>query len=341
MSQEELLKSLRCLRCGTRENLVFYNYSKSYKYKTGGIPITTVHKGTNKVKVPFCYNCNKKIKRWGRYYFLTLGLLFVVEVIGFFVSHIILAGALGSMYTFAFNFTFYYFIGLMAYILVFFASILVFLLASHNNPRTYVEFSGFEPSVRAINSVEWIPYRIWIGKTMAYLDDESHVEKSINSLTWIFPLVGSIILLISIVIPTYYTLNSGVLKLEWLPSIIFFSESEYFVSYNISSYIPTFILQFPFEAFMPTLSWIIYGIILGGSYLTINKAYLLKRIRHSNRSINFIHLSFGVMIIILISFYISFNSSTLAMPIMGIYGIYIGGALVIIGSILQFATKRR
>lgn len=341
MSEEELLNSLRCLRCGTRESLVFYKYSKDYKHSTGGIPISTVHKGTKSVKVPFCYNCNKKIKRWERYYYLTLGLLLVFELIGYFVSHFILVGASDLLSPFAFSVSFFYFLGLMVYILVLFGSILIFLLANQNNPRTYVEFSGFEPSVRPMNSVVWIPYRLWIEGTVLDLEIDSPTEKSINTLAWIFPLVGGIVLLISIVMPTYYTFNSGVLKLGWLPSIVFYSETSYLVTYLESVSLAIFIVIPPFEAFIPTFSWIIYAIILGGSYIIIKKAYLLKRIKHFNKSISLRNLFFGVIVIILISFYISLNNLTLAMTIMGIYGIYIGGALVIIGSILQFMAKRR
>jgi hypothetical protein len=335
MSVAELLRYLKCLRCGTRENLTFYTYSKNYKYKTGGAPFYTVHKGTNSLKTPICHDCLHKIKRWKLSLYLTVGLLILVEVIFGLLTNFL------GLYMLNF-------IGLAVYLGLIFANIIIFLLANINNPKRYVKFRGHVPYVRPIKSNKWIPFKEWAEIVVEGNSIQPLIQEPINPLVWKFPLIGGIVCLISILTPTQIVVYNNGIVLYWMSLLALYS--------NISSLVFFF---HPILITSPTTLFstiIIYIAVLGAAFVIINKAYLLKRAEHSITSINNMHLAFGVILIILISvFLINFNvnsmsefwslfipfGSTTQILSSGAYGVYAGGVFTLLGPIIQHIKKLR
>lgn len=331
MSAEELVKRLQCLRCGTREDLTLSAYSKRYKYKTGGAPVYTVHKGTDILKTPVCHNCLHKIKKWRLYRYLTIGLLILVEVL------------LYPVFSSSFAFFLRYMLGLSIYAGLIFASIIIFLLANINNPRRYVKFSGHIPYVRPIKSDKWVSFKNWAEVTIEGNVIQPHKKEPINPLVWKFPLIGGIICLISILTPTQIILyNDGVLRLDWIPLLTFYNEFETLGH----QFVPVFIFQIIPLSLSTTkiLSILTYIIILIGSFIIINKAYLLKRAGHSIISITNMHLVIGVILIIFISIFLFQNiddSTSTSILSAGIYGVFVGGFITLLGPILQYIKMVR
>ena len=337
MSIGELLRYLKCLRCGTRENLTFYTYSKDYKYKTGGPTIYTVHKGTDSLKTPLCYDCLHKIKRWKLYLYLTVGLLILAEVIFFFIFYNI-----GSYF-------FNYFLGGGVYLGMVFASPIIFLLANNKNLGNYVSFTNHIPYVRPIKSNKWIPFKNWAKITMEGNAIQPLIKEPINPLVWKFPLIGGIICLISIITPTQIVLyNDGILRLDWIPVLTFISEVEIWDYAYGAQTIPVFLFQFTSFFLSPFtfLSIITYIVVLGGAFVIINKAYILKRAGHSITSINNIHLAWGIILIVFISIFLYLNfpvDSSIKTSILssGVYGVFAGGIITLLGPIIQRNKKMR
>jgi len=336
MSVAELLRYLKCLRCGTRENLTFYTYSKSYKYKTGGAPIYTVHKGTNSIKTPVCNQCRHKIKMWTRYLYLTVGLLILTEVIFYFVFN-----------SYGTSFFTQNLMGLAIYIGLIFASIIIFLLAQINNPRSFVKFTGHVAYVRPIKSSKWVTFQNWADITIKGNAIQPLEKDPINPLVWKFPLIGGILCLISIITPTQIIFyDDGILRLDWMPLLTFLSEVEIWDYTLGQTFIPVFTFNFFTILMYPVtlLSILTYIIILTAAFVTIKRAYLLKRAGHSVISINNMHLVLGVILIIFISvfFYQNFHeiSSATTLICSGIYGVFAGGIFILLGPIIQRLNTR-
>jgi len=337
MSIAEIVRYLKCLRCGTRENLTIYAYSKRYKYKTGGPPVYTVHRGTNSLKTPICYDCLHKIKRWKLYFYLTIGLLILVEVIFYLVFSIIVP------------FFLQYYMGLGVFFGLIFASIIIFLLANLNNPRSFVKFTGHTPYVRPIKSNKWVTFKNWSEITIRGDEIQPIIKEPINPLVWKFPLIGGIICLAAIITPTQILLyNDGRLMIEWMPLITFINEVEVWDYVIGHQFIPIFPFHFTSLFMSPTtfLSIVTYIVALVSAFIFINKAYLLKRAGHSIKSINNMHLVFGIILIIFVSVFYFLNvrvTNSTATSILGpgIYGVFVGGFITLLGPIIQSIRKLR
>jgi len=174
MSIEEQIKIMECIKCGSKSNLVPYKHEKSYKTKTGGAPVYTVHTQTLSIQIPTCQSCNEKFEKWNSFIYSFWGLICVYYII------VIVAGIFfffSSLYSAAFSI-----IGVLTFLVIYLK-----YNSSENNPNRYVKFNyDKKPVVRPYNLIHWSPYSLWINSVLhdrIYGESEEYTTMNlINSL---------------------------------------------------------------------------------------------------------------------------------------------------------------
>jgi len=182
-----IIPSLKCLKCGSKSDIIPYKY-QLVEYKTTGAPPIgmTTRKKTTWIYIPLCKNCKKKIGDWVKKqerrtkingylgcfscFFLiamVLANIFIIELIGFPYGIISLSLA-----------------GLILITLL-----ILFIKGRHDwykfkekpeKPEHFIRLYSSDPPVKDPESKKWLPYSSWIEQVLNEKSSEKNNLKESN-----------------------------------------------------------------------------------------------------------------------------------------------------------------
>jgi len=224
-------------------------------------------------------------------------------------------------------------LGFLILIPIILLNFFIFVIAHGNNPRIISKFTFFSAKtadkitreyihyVRPLTSNKWVKFDIWADIMRNSSSSTQYQLKIINPFTWKLPLIGAIIILISLLSPAYIISSGTDLHVYWFLSF-YYSNSFTFIYLDLS----TFFLNFFY-----------YFIILVGILITVKQSYILKRANTSLKGSVRIILIIGILILLITILQISITAQIIGPAL---YGLLIGSILMILGPVNQYYRNK-
>jgi len=155
-------EGMRCVRCGSEENLQYFKRSTSVKKVNRGLPYKTTYRANPSFKFPVCEECAQKFRKWKR-----INLVFYA-IIGIQVIIFLIYGYIFSIYVLE---NFIYLLYWLISIPIILVALIIFY-ANKNNPKKWMQIRGYFDTynnkynyngyVYEPDSKEWFKFEEWL-----------------------------------------------------------------------------------------------------------------------------------------------------------------------------------